>query len=134
VTAWLSAEPFDLPEWLGVEDVTWVALSPLHRGHLVSGELRGAGDPIACDLLAIDEAYPAPVADERMRTRAHQAWRRGEVHLVEGDGRYALAVPGSRMDAELAVAAVERLARSVGADTASYAIQLRIGRDAPSSR
>jgi len=134
VTAWRDAEPFDLPEWLGTQAVTWAALSPLHRGHLVTGELRGSGEPVACDLLAVDEAYPEPVADEHVRTAVHQAWRRGEVHLLGAEGRYALAVPGSRLDAELAIAAVERLARSVGADAASYAILLRIGRDRASSR
>lgn len=132
VSDWHDAEPFDLPEWLGVAPVTWAALSPLHRGHLVSGELRGPGDPLPCDLLAADEAYPVPVADEHVRTAVHQAWRRGEVHLLQAGGRYALAVPGSRLDAELAIAAVERLARAVGADAASYAVLLRIGRDSRS--
>ena len=32
-------------------------------------------EPLACDLLAVDEAYPAPVAGDDVRRRAHQAWR-----------------------------------------------------------
>lgn len=129
---WLEVDPFELPDWLGTTEVTWTSTSPLRTGHLVTGELSGGtGDegPLACDLLAVDEAYPVPVADESLRRAAHQAWRRGETLLVSCEGRLALAVPGVRFDADLALDAVGRLARAVGASPSSYAVRLRISRD-----
>jgi hypothetical protein len=123
-----SIEPFDLPEWLGVAEVTWSALAGLHTGYAVRGELLAAGhEPLACDLLAVDEAYPEPVAADDVRRRAHQAWRNGEVHLVRRQGRLALAVPGTAFSADLVLAAFARLARSVGASADRYAVLLRIG-------
>lgn len=123
-----AVDPFDLPEWLGVADVTWSASDGLRTGYAVAGELDGPGhDPVPCDLLAVDEAYPAPVAADEVRIRAHQAWRHGEVHLVRRDGRLALAVPGTAFSAELVLDAVARLARSVGASAERYSVRLRIG-------
>ena len=54
-------------------------------------------DPLGCDLLAIDDAYPAPVASDALRVRAHQVWQYGEVLLVPDGDRLVLAVPGSRL-------------------------------------
>ena len=49
-------DPFDLPEWLGEEEVTWAADVGLRSGHRVPGQLTGDGHPpVACDLLAVDE-------------------------------------------------------------------------------
>lgn len=127
---WDDVDPFDLPEWLGTQPVTWTAASALRAGPCVTGELSAAaGQPVGCDLLAIDDAYPAPIADDELRRAAHQAWRRGEVSLVARRGRLTLAVPGSAFDADLALAAVGRLAKAVGAAPMSYAVCLRIGRD-----
>jgi hypothetical protein len=123
-----EADPFDLPAWLGESEVTWGTASGLASGHRVVGTLTAPGEePIACDLLAVDEAYPEPVAGEGLRVRTHQAWRHGEV-LVAADGpRVLLAVPGSRIDAETALEAVGRFARAVGAGPGSYAVRLRVG-------
>lgn len=126
MTAWSEADPFDLPEWLGVGSVTWRATSPLGRAR-VRGELTGDGDPVECDLLAVDEAYPAPVADAALRTAAHRCWRRGDLQLVEYGERLTLALPGSSLDAEDALEAVERFARAVGADPAAYSVVLVAG-------
>ena len=121
-------DPFDLPDWLGVAEVTWSAVGGLRTGHLVTGTLDADGhDPHPCDLLAVDDAYPEPVASDAVRRAAHQAWRRGEVHLVRRDDRLALAVPGTTFTADLAVDAVGRLARAVGASAQRYAVLLRIG-------
>ncbi|GAA1773104.1 hypothetical protein GCM10009795_019030 [Nocardioides hankookensis] len=123
-----AVDPFDLPEWLGVADVTWSAQAGLRTGYAVRGELVSDGvDPIACDLLAVDEAHPVPIAADDVRTRAHQAWRNGEVHLVRRDGRLALAVPGTFFTADLVLDAFARLARAVGASAERYAVLLRIG-------
>ncbi|GAB6987404.1 hypothetical protein [Nocardioides pyridinolyticus] len=123
-----AVDPFDLPEWLGEEDVTWSTESGLRRGYDVAGTLSGAGhDPVACDLLAVDEAYPAPVADQQVRHDAHQAWRHGQVLVVEVEGRLTLAVPGTGFTADLVIDAMSRLAKAVGASPDHYSVRLRIG-------
>ena len=123
-----ALDPFDLPDWLGVADVTWTADAGLYTGPVVAGHLSADGaEPIACDLVAVDEAYPAPVAADDTRLRAHQAWRHGEVHLVERAGRLTIAVPGTGFDADLVLDALDRLARAVGASAERYAVHLRLG-------
>ena len=121
-------DPFDLPDWLGVDDVTWSAADGLYTGALVAGQLLAADhDAYPCDLLAVDEAYPTAVADDAARLGAHQAWRHGEVHLVERAGRLTIAVPGTAFTADLVLDAVNRLARAVGASAERYAVHLRLG-------
>ncbi len=136
-------DPFDLPDWLGVADVTWTPTSGLRTGHHVLGTLTGglaaagpetggstgagAPAPVPCDLLAVDEAYPVPVADDDARLRAHQAWRHGQILLVERDGRPTLAVPGTEFTADRVIDALSRLAKAVGAKPERYAAHLRIG-------
>ena len=127
-----AADPFDLPEWLGVSDVTWSAEAGVRRGHAVPGHLAGAGEvPLPCDLLAVDPAYPSAVAPETVRHDAHQAWRYGQVLLVRRDGRLTLAVPGTGFTADLVLEAVGRLALAVGAPIDRYAVLLRIGVERP---
>ena len=74
-------DPFDLPEWLGEEARGLDARGGIHDRHLVVGRCSTGGDDRAlpCALLAVDEAYPEPVADDDLRHRAHLAWRHGEV-------------------------------------------------------
>jgi hypothetical protein len=125
-----DTDPFDLPEWLGTHDVVWRADAGLSTGHLVRGHLSAepdAGLTIACDLLAVDEAYPAPVVDDDTRLRVHQAWRHGQVVVGEVESRLVLAVPGTRFGPELVLDALGRLARAVGARTERYAALLRLG-------
>lgn len=121
-------DPFDLPEWLGVAEVTWSARAGLRTGYAVPGDLSAAGhDALACDLLGVDEAFPTPIATDDVRRRAHQAWRNGEVHLVRREGRLTLAVPGTFFTADLVLDAFARLARAVGASADRYTVLLRIG-------
>lgn len=123
-----DVDPFDLPDWLGTEDVVWRADSGLHSGHLVAGRLTGAGhDDLACDLLAVDQAYPRPVTDDTSRLRVHQAWRHGQVLVGRYDDRLALAAPGNAWTAELVLDVLDRLARAVGARPERFAALLRIG-------
>ena len=126
-----EVDPFDLPGWLGEEEVTWSADRGLTAGHRVVGTLTAPGvDPLGCDLLAIDDAYPEPVASDAVRVRAHQVWQYGEVLLVADGDRLLLAVPGSRLVADTAITAVGRLGRAVGAASGSYVVRLRVDWDA----
>ena len=125
-------DPFELPEWLGEGDVVWTADAGLRTGHAVPGTLTAdRHDPLGCDLLAIDEAYPAPVADDRIRHDAHQAWRHGQVLLVDAGERLTLAVPGTGFTADRVLDAIARLAKSVGASADHYSVRLRIGVERP---
>lgn len=128
----LDLDPFDLPDWLGESDVTWTPDAGVRTGHHVLGALSAPGpdrteEPVPCDLLAVDEAYPVPVADDAARLRAHQAWRHGQILLVGLDGRLTLAVPGTEFTADGVIDALSRLAKAVGAKPERYAAYLRIG-------
>jgi len=125
-----ETDPFDLPEWLGQNEVTWEAERGLGTGHRVAGALTAPGqDSVACDLLAVDDAYPEPVAAESVRVLAHQLWRHGEVLVAGERERLLLVVPGSRLGTETVLEAVGRFARAVGAPDGSYAVRLRVGPD-----
>lgn len=124
-----EVDAFDLPDWLGVEDVTWSAVLGLGSGHRVEGALTADGrETLGCDLLAVDDAYPAPVAPDALRVRVHQLWRHGEVLLLSDAGRVVLALPGSRLDTDTVLQAVARLARAVGA-TGAYGVRLQVSAD-----
>jgi hypothetical protein len=128
--AWAAVDPFELPDWLGVEPVTWSAAGPLKAGivpGVLTSDVRDAR--LACDLLAGDVAVPAPVVDETTRMRIHETWRRGEVHLVERNGRLTLGVPGVDFGAPRVLDTVGRLARAVGAPPDHFAVRLRVARD-----
>lgn len=121
-------DAFDLPDWLGEGEVTWTSDDVTRSGASVAGCLVGTdGTQHACDLLAVDEAYPAPLVDERIRTAAHQAWRHGQVLLLDRDGRATLAVPGTSFTADTVLDAITRLAKAVGAAPAAYSVRLRLG-------
>lgn len=120
-------DPFDLPDWLGEEPVRWEAKHGVREGHLVQGRLVGSGGEYPCDLLAVDEAYPRPVADEQSRARVHQAWRHDQVELIEHENRLTLAVPGTRFTADGILDALSRLAKAVGAPQENLSAVLRLG-------
>ena len=123
----VDVDPFDLPDWLGIAEVVWHADQGLRTGHLVAGRLVSGSDVLSCDLLAVDEAYPAPVTDDESRHRSHQSWRHGQVLLGHYAGRLTIAVPGTRFDAELVLDSLSRLARAVGGSPDNMAALLRIG-------
>ena len=121
-----SVDPFDLPEWLGRGEVTWTAVTSVHGGHLVSGVLSAQGETLDCDLLGVDQAFPAPVLNDDWRRQSHQAWTHGQVLVVERDGRLTLAVPGTGFTADRALEALGRLAKAVGAKPGSYLAAIRL--------
>jgi len=121
-------DPFDLPEWVGEAEVTWTPEDGIHDRYLVPGLLTGGADrSLPCALMAVDEAYPQPVADDDLRHRAHQAWRHGQVLLVTVDERLTLAAPGTSFTAERVLETLARLAKAVGAHPGSYSVLLRLG-------
>ena len=121
-----AVDAFDLPDWLGLAQVTWSATSSVHGGHLVQGELHADGESLVCDLRAVDQAYPEPVIAEQWRRTAHQAWTYGQVLLVDCDGRLTLAVPGTGFTADLVLEALGRLAKAVGAPPSRFVAALRL--------
>jgi hypothetical protein len=133
-TACDAADPFDLPEWLGVDDVVWAASDAMHHG-IVPGVLRSEGadgataEEIVCDLLAADRAVPVPAVDEQTRFAVHQAWRHGQIHLVRRRDRLTLAAPGTDLDADRVLEMIARLAKAVGAPADRFSVLLRVGRD-----
>lgn len=121
-----AVDAFDLPDWLGLGEVTWTARTSVQGGHLVAGELSGDGGALGCDLLGADQAFPVPVLHDAWRRQAHQAWTHGQVLLVEYDGRLTLAVPGTGFTADLVLEAVGRLARAVGVKPGRFLAALRL--------
>ena len=118
-------EPFDLPEWLGEGEVVWTAATSLDGRNRVEGELRGGEERLGCDVLAIDQAWPAPVLAEEWRRAAHGEWSRGEVLLVRFHDRLTLVVPGTSLAADTVLQVVGRLARSVGVPPSRFLVALR---------
>ena len=86
--------------------------------------MSDSGDSFPLDLLAVDSAYPEVVCPDEHRQAAHQAWQFDQVALVEENGRVAVAVPGTRFDADLACEVIRRLAKSVGAPTGNFTVAL----------
>lgn len=128
MTTAVELDPFDLPDWLGEVTVCWAAAQGLD-GHQVSGRLDGDPDHhLACDLLAVDQAYPRPVLDEAIRVQVHQAWRHGQVLLLGIEERLTLAAPGIGWTTESVLEAFSRFARAVGADTDRWSVRLSLGR------
>jgi hypothetical protein len=123
-----EVDPFDLPDWVGEHDVSWASEGAV-AGHLVTGSLtNGSGaEGMPCDLLAVDEAYPSPVLDEATRVRVHQAWRHGQVLLLDHHGRTTVAAPGTSWPVERVLEALTRMARAVGADPAAWSVRLGLG-------
>lgn len=123
-----EVDPFDLPAWLGESEVTWTPDGGIHDSHTVAGSLTAAGEAaVPCDLLAVDEAYPKPVADDDLRHQTHQVWQHGQVLLVTYDDRLTLAVPGTSFTAERVLETLTRLAKAVGAPPESFSVLLRLG-------
>lgn len=121
-------DPFDLPEWVATSDVVWRPEGSLGRTHLVRGELEtDTGPTLACDVFAVDQAYPQPVADGSLRTRAHREWHHAQVLCIEMDGRLTLAVPGISPGVQEVLVALSRLALAVGAPVDHISALLSLG-------
>lgn len=122
----VEVDAFDLPEWLGECEVTWQAGSSVRGSHHVAGHLVGGSEPLACDLLAADLAFPQPVLDDDWRRSAHQQWTHGQVLLVEYDGRLTLAVPGTEFTADRVLESLGRLAKALGVKPSRFVAAMRL--------
>lgn len=121
-------DPFDLPEWLATEEVTWHAVSTDRAGHLIHGLLTAGPDrEWPCNLLAVDQAWPRTVAASEVRESVHQTWRNGEVELVEVDGALTLLTPGAGFSSGRVMVTLERFTRAVGARADNYVAAIRLG-------
>lgn len=127
-----SVEPvdaFELPGWFGEQAVTWVADDSLGVSHHVRGTLHGpdeAEQTAVCDVLAGDHAYPVTALEDDARREMHQTWSLGQVLLVSYGDRLTLAAPGRVVDADLALEAVRRFAKAVGAPSRNFSVTLRL--------
>lgn len=119
-------DPFDLPDWLGTAEVTWTAQSTDRGGHRVRGELSSGQQRLACDLFAVDQAWPVPVATDQLRHEVHTAWRSGEVVLATDEDRLLVLTPGVCFAPADALESVRRLARAVAARADHYIVALRL--------
>ncbi|MBA2559268.1 MAG: hypothetical protein H0V07_05165 [Propionibacteriales bacterium] len=120
-------DAFDLPEWLGTQQVSWRATSAFESGPHVTGEVRSAdGKRQELDLLAVDAAFPLPVCPEQQRRVVHRAWNYGEVALLEADGRICAGVPGRQFDANLACETLRRVAKSVAAEPGQFTVSITL--------
>lgn len=127
----VEVDPFELPDWLGREQVLWQATD--ERGGresaaTIHGMLRPlqGGEGLALDLLGVDVAWPKPVCDEQSRHLSHEAWHYGQVILLDVEGRVTLGVPCTRFSTDLVCEAVRRFSKAVGAEPSRFLVQLRL--------
>ncbi len=119
-------DPFELPDWLGTEHVSWCADTALSDAPRVAGTLRARSGEQQLDLLAVDAVYPRQVCPDRERHDAHQAWQFGQVLIAFFDGRVTAAVPGVRFDANRACEAIGRFAKAVGASAGNVTVSIQL--------
>jgi hypothetical protein len=121
-----AADPFELPEWLGTEPVTWTAQTGVRGARWITGGLAAGTARLPCDLMAADVAYPQPLLTDAWRRAAHQAWEHGQVLLLSYDDRLTLAVPGTAYSADGALETLGRLAKAVGVPAGRFTVCLRL--------
>lgn len=123
---WQPADPFDLPQWLGEDALTWAAERTLSSVHVVGMLTSATGQQLPLDLLCVDAAFPAPVVSEQIRHDVHQAWHYDQVLLLHRSGSTALGVPMTRIDADLTCDALRRFAKAVGVASDRVSVTLRL--------
>ena len=129
----VPVDAFDLPEWVGQQDVVWrprVALgTPLVPGELTPdtpGATPADQPTLTCDVLACDRAYPEPALPEPWRREAHAQWALQQVLLVEVAGRLTLVCPGIDVEVDSALESLRRLAKAVGVPSSRFTAALRL--------
>lgn len=122
---WSTADPFDLPEWLGDQQLQW-STRESETGARIEGVLTSGSGELALDLLCADVAFPAVALSESLRHDAHQAWHFGQVLLLVRRERHALAVPATRWDPDTACEAMRRFAKAIGVPSSQISVVLRL--------
>jgi hypothetical protein len=124
-----AQDPFELPDWLGVDRVCWQSTGPtgvksVAHGRLVSlDEERSALD---LQIMAADRAFPTVVCSDADRRLVHQNWHYGEVTLLLVEQKLTLAIPGTTFSADLLCEAVSRLAQALGAERSRFYVLLNL--------
>jgi hypothetical protein len=122
-------DPFELPDWLGLDRVCWQSTGPtgaksVAHGRLVSlDEERSAVD---LQIMAADRAFPTVACNDSDRRLVHQNWHYGEVTLLRVEDKLTLAIPGTTFSADLLCEAVSRLARALGAERSRFYVLLNL--------
>ena len=125
-STWERAEPFELPDWLGHDDLVWSLDGPLAAAQ-VRGTLRGAGEhQLRLDIVCADAAYPAPVVPELIRRECHLSWHHGQVMVLANAVSHALGVPVSDLDADTACEALRRFAAAIAVDVERVRVLIRL--------
>ena len=123
---WQRADPFELPDWVGQEDLTWSLDGPLSAAQ-VRGTVHGAEEhQIGLDIVCADVAYPAPVVPELMRRECHLSWHHGQVLVLANAVSHALGVPVSALDADTACEALRRFAAAIAVDLERVRVLIRL--------
>jgi hypothetical protein len=124
-----AQDPFELPDWLGLDRVCWQSTGPtgvrsVAHGRLVSlDEERSAVD---LQIMAADRAFPTVVCSDADRRLVHQNWHYGEVTLLRVEDTLTLAIPGTTFSADLLCEAVSRLAKALGAERSRFYVLLNL--------
>ena len=123
---WQRGDPFELPEWLGREGLTWSLDGPLSAAQ-VRGTVHGAGEhQLRLDIVCADVAYPAPVVPELIRRECHLSWHHGQVLVLANPVSHALGVPVSTLDADTACEALRRFAAAIAVDVARVQVLISL--------
>ena len=123
---WQRSDPFELPDWLGEEALTWSLDGPLTSAQ-VRGTLHGGdGHRLGLDLICVDVAYPAPVVGELIRRECHLSWHHGQVQVLANADSHGLGVPTSGLDADTACEALRRFARAIAVDVARVRVLITL--------
>ncbi len=115
-TVWQRGDPFELPDWVGEQELTWCRGGPLSDPQ-VQGTLSGAvAHELPLHIVCADVAYPAPVVSEQLRRESHLSWHHGQVLVLDNGRCLGLGVPVSALDADITCEALRRFAMAVAVD------------------
>lgn len=113
---WQRGDPFELPDWIGEQVLTWCLGGPLSDPQVHGTLSGGEGHELSLHIVCADVAYPAPVVSELLRRESHLSWHLGQVLVLDSGRCLGLAVPVSTLDADIACEALRRFAMAVAVD------------------
>jgi hypothetical protein len=122
-------DPFELPDWLGLDRVCWQSTGPTGRRSVAHGRLVSLDEDrsaLELQILAADQAFPTVVCSDDDRRLVHQSWHYGEVTLLRVEDTLTLAIPGTTFSADRLCEAMSRLAKALGAETSRFYVLLNL--------